>query len=118
MRIELRGINVQTSEAIGRFAARQLGRALGRYARPVQRVIVRLQDDNGPRHGIDKTCRITIDLARRGRLAVEARADDAYVAVSRAAERAGWAVGHRLTRARDERRRGASRQGRRMAPVL
>ncbi|HEY7790011.1 MAG TPA: HPF/RaiA family ribosome-associated protein [Vicinamibacterales bacterium] len=110
MNIELRGVNVQTSEAIGRFTARQLTRTLGRFTRPVKRVIVRLQDDNGPRRGIDKTCRITIDLVRRGQVSVQARADDAYVAVSRAAERAGWAVGHRLTRARDRRRRGVVRQ--------
>lgn len=40
-----------------------LGVKLGKYARSIERVTVRVMDVNGPRGGIDKLCRIKVVLS-------------------------------------------------------
>lgn len=84
--------------------------ALGRMVRQVDRVVVYLSDENGPRGGVDKVCRLLVVRPDGRDVVVEDRAADLPAAVSRAADRAGEVV-----------RRAAARSHRhrvRVAPAL
>jgi ribosome-associated translation inhibitor RaiA len=72
--------------------------ALWRFHERVSRVTVRLSDLNGPRGGVDKACRVRIRLHGMTDIRIEDAEEDLYVAISRAADRAGRTLGRRLHR--------------------
>lgn len=107
MKIELRISNLETSAALEAHVERKLDFLVQRFAGRIERVVVRLSDENGPRGGVDKRCRIAVRLADVPGVLVEATSDDPYVAVTRAAarlheqiaraiQRNGWAKATRL----------------------
>ena len=56
------------------YIRRRLGEKLGRHAKSVERVTVRLRDVNGPRGGVDAQCRIKVVLNGLPSVVVEQRA--------------------------------------------
>lgn len=68
------------------YLERRLGFALGRLAHRLQHVRVLLSDENGPRGGEDKSCRLQV-RSRRGLVQVQERHRDLYAAIDLAAER-------------------------------
>lgn len=84
---------------------RRLRFALSRFSGRIRRVNVFLADQNGPRGGIDKTCRIVVLLRDGGSVVAEVNDVDWIIAVDRATTR----IGH--TTSRDLARRRAGRRG-------
>ena len=84
---------------------RRLAFELARFAPRVRAVRVLLCDENGPRGGTDKRCRVDIALVRRGRVFVEHLSGDVLAAVDHAARRGARAV-ERIVKRRIERCRG------------
>ena len=101
MRVDIRGQGFSVSEALRAHVERRLHFALGRFGGRVRQATVRLSDLNGPRGGVDKACRIAVRLPAWPDLVVEDADGDLYVAIDRAAERAGRSVGRHLARGRD-----------------
>lgn len=58
MQLDVRFIGMEREPAVIEFLERQLGFTLGRFSSRIGRVVVRLEDVNGPRGGRDKVCRI------------------------------------------------------------
>ncbi len=81
--------------------SRRLAFALNHGRDSVSRIVVRLSDVNGPRGGHDKRCGIEIRLKGSAAVAIEDTETDLYVAIDRAAERAGRTLDRRLSRRRD-----------------
>lgn len=98
MRIEVRGAGFTTSEALRAHLERRLGSAVARRADGILRLVVRIRDENGPRGGLDKRCRIEFELRGGPRQVVEAVAGDFYAAVDAASRRLGRAVDRALDR--------------------
>lgn len=92
MRIHVVGRTVEIDDGLHGFVEHQVMLALGRVSSGIHCAIVRLSDLNGPRGGMDKTCRIEIRLRSRKSLVVEHTDINLYAAISRAADRAGRAV--------------------------
>lgn len=67
----------------------------------ITRVTVRLSDINGPRGGADKRCLIEVRLKSAPAVVIEDTEADLYVAIDRAAERAGRTLARRLARQRE-----------------
>jgi transcription elongation GreA/GreB family factor len=63
-----------------------------------------LEDENGPRGGIDKRCRFEVRLRPRGLLSVTAQAVDEYAAITKAASRARTLLIRRYKKATTRRR--------------
>jgi len=86
------------------YLRRKLGTKLGKFARAVERVSVRLRDVNGPRGGIDKRCAIKVVLTGLPSVVVEEQHASLQAAMDRAiagAERAvRRSMKRRTTRAR------------------
>lgn len=110
MQIDIKTHRFSLTEALCSHARRRLHYALSSIAEPIQRVIVRLSDVNGPRAGMDKRCRLQLVLAGLPDVIVEDTQADLYVAIDRASDRAGRTLLRRL----EPRKAGANRAGRRL----
>jgi putative sigma-54 modulation protein len=89
MRITVRA----TSAWLTEIARRRFDFALGRFRGRVHSVTVRVADINGPRGGVDKRCRVTVQLQSPKRaIVVEDLDPDAAVAIDRGADRAARTV--------------------------
>jgi len=66
------------------YIRRRLGEKLGKYARSIERVTVRVRDVNGPRGGIDLLCRIKVVLSGLPSVVVEHQAALLKPALTRA----------------------------------
>ena len=104
MKLEVRGHQMLVSDAMRQHVERRLAFAIGRFAPRVRRTTVRLQDVNGPRGGVDKSCRIAVALPWSRDMVIEDADRDMYVAIDRAAERAARAIERHLARRRDVQR--------------
>lgn len=100
MRVELRARSITINDGLRAHAERRLRFALGRFGPSISRVCLRLDDVNGPRGGIDKSCRLLVGLVQGGEVIVEDADGDLRVLIDRSAERAGRAVERRLERLR------------------
>lgn len=78
------------------FAQRRLLYALARFDDRVTRVSVAVEDSNGPRGGIDKTSRITVQLRRLGEVTVSGQHEGLRAGLARGAQRVGRAVSRAL----------------------
>ena len=87
---------------------RRLRFALSRLSGRIRRVDVFLADENGPRGGIDKTCRIVVRLRDCEDVVAEVSDVEWVIAVDRATTRIGHSTGRELSRQRASRRSGGS----------
>jgi putative sigma-54 modulation protein len=89
MRITVRA----SSRWVARLARRRFEFALSRFGYRVRSLVVRVTDVNGPRGGIDKRCRVTVELQGPTRTVVIDDVDtDPAIAVDRAADRTARTV--------------------------
>jgi putative sigma-54 modulation protein len=101
MQIDIQARNFQLTNAMRGHVIRRLGFALSTKDAHIQRVKVRLSDINGPRGGEDKCCHIQVIIPHLPDVVIEDTEEDLYVAIDRAADRAGRTVARRVTRQRD-----------------
>lgn len=107
--LEIRHVNLPVSDALQEFTQRRVARALRPFQSNVSRVDVRIIDVNGPRGGIDKRCRVTVELAAvKQKVVVQSKSADTYAAVQGACARLSEAVSRALTRRRRLDRFGVS----------
>lgn len=90
--------SIKTTDAMRAFVAQRLAAALGRFGNRIPRVEIRITDENGPRGGIDKLCRVTATIAGAGPLMIEKRAGDFYEAIGRAANAVKQNVARRVSK--------------------
>lgn len=98
MQIEIRAIGLELTESLREHLMRRLQFALSRFEDRIVRVTARLSDLNGPRGGVDKSCHLQIRLDGLPDIRIDDAEADLYVAISRAADRAGRTLGRRLQR--------------------
>ena len=77
--------------------------ALGRFGDRVRTVRVSLMDQNGPRGGLDKRCRIEVDGGREPEVVTEETHADLHAAINRATERTGRSFARALERVKERR---------------
>ena len=98
MNVEIRARDLDMAEAMRSHLQCRLRFALGRFEDRIRRVIVRLLDVNGPRGGIDKQCRIKLELIPSGKLVIQEASADLVAAIDRGADRVGHAISRKLHR--------------------
>ncbi len=92
--IQAKGFNL--TQGLRAQAERRVRFALGSASARVHSVVIRLSVENGPRGGVDKRCTIRAVLPGGPPVVIEQREADLYIAIDRAADRAGRAVARRL----------------------
>ena len=103
MQIEIQARNFSLTRAMRAHIERRLAFALSTCNRHVRRILVRLSDINGPRGGSDKRCQLEVMLPGQS-VVIEDTEADLYVAINRAAARAGRTVMRQLRRKRHQSR--------------
>jgi CBS domain-containing protein len=88
----IRSVGTALEDADRDYLRRKLGRKLGKFARSIERVSVRIEDINGPRGGIDKRCRIKVVMSGLPSAMVDERHPVLQAAMDRALERTEHAV--------------------------
>ena len=101
MNIHIQARGFALTDSLREHAERRLRFALGWADDHLRQVSVRLSDENGPRGGEDKRCRIQIAFSGTPGMVIDDTEADLYVAIDRAADRAGRSVARRLERQRD-----------------
>lgn len=91
---------------------RRLRYALSRFESRIYGTTAVIEDVNGPRGGMDKSCRITVSLKRAREVVVGERDADLAKCITRAAERVGRAVGRALERSQRIEQKGLPRSPR------
>jgi putative sigma-54 modulation protein len=107
MKVTVRTLGMELTDAIGSHAERRVQFAIGRFGARIGAVSVRLADSNGPRGGCDKICRLVATVEGAGRVVVEDEDADLYAAIDRATTRLGRAVARAFERRRSPGGRGA-----------
>ncbi|MFO0679369.1 MAG: HPF/RaiA family ribosome-associated protein [Polyangiaceae bacterium] len=100
MNILVRSVGLPPSSALHLYVQQRVRFALYRLLPPTADVTVRLVDVNGPKGGIDKTCRIDVQGVPAEVFHVEARDMDFYAATDAACSK----LAERLRRTSQKRR--------------
>lgn len=108
MQLRVHGQNIEMTEAIASHVQNRFHEALDRHERRVDDVMIRLEDVNGPRGGVDMKCQATIHLRPRGTVVIQDIREDLYAAISVAADRAKHVVSRKLGQRRDHLHRRTS----------
>ncbi len=101
MRITIQSQGFDLTEALRSHVELRLRTTLGWTGARLRRLAVFLSDINGPRGGVDKRCKIEVQLAGRKPVVIEDTEADMYVAIDRAAGRAGRALVRKVRRQRE-----------------
>ncbi len=96
MKVQLKKHGVEVSTEMSELVERRVDFALGRFSGRIRRVVVRLEDRNGPRGGVDKSCDFLVDMGLGDPIVARAQSDNLAGAVSTAADRASRAVERRF----------------------
>jgi ribosome-associated translation inhibitor RaiA len=99
MRIEIRARHIPLTESLRTHCERRVRFALDRLSDRVKDVVLRLEDTNGPRGGVDKSCKVTLRLEHGKELTLESKDTTLIAAVDSALDRAGNAVSKAVGRA-------------------
>lgn len=103
MHIHIQARGFALTHSLREHVERRLRFALGWADDRLRQISVRLWDENGPRGGEDKRCRIQITFHGVPSIVIDDTEADLYVAIDRAADRVGRSVARRLERQRDYR---------------
>jgi ribosome-associated translation inhibitor RaiA len=98
--VEIRSADFALTPSMKLHTLMHFTRKLDKHGRRILGVVVRFEDKNGARGGVDKVCRVEVLMPRQPPLVVEEVDTDLYAAVDVAAERIDHAVGRELERAR------------------
>lgn len=98
MQVDIRGVNLDLTQPIRDHVKGKLESSLKRFLRLVQDIVVRLEDDNGPRRGADKLVKLHAHIVPTEHLIIEERDKNLYAAVDKAFDRLKVVLGKRANK--------------------
>jgi ribosome-associated translation inhibitor RaiA len=105
MNIDVQSLGFPITAAPADHVRRRLRFGLTRHSDRIQRIVVRLGDQNGPHGGEDKFCRIQVHLLDAPVAVIVDVGTDLYTVIDRTADRVGRLVVRHLDRSRSGERR-------------
>jgi putative sigma-54 modulation protein len=101
MRIDIHTGSFPLTESLRKHIEHRVRSSLSWAQQGLRNVSLRLDDLNGPKGGVDKSCRIEIPISGGTPVVIHEVQSDLYVAIDRAMNRAGHAVSRKLARKRE-----------------
>lgn len=106
IKMDVSGSGVDITPAILDHVSRKIEFSLDRFAEKIQSISTTLEDVNGPRGGVDQTCRVNVQLTgRRQPVIATALHEEIGGAIEQAFDKVSQAVARKLDRKLSERRR-------------
>lgn len=102
MELILKSRGFAVTEPLRLYVERRVAFAIDRCQSSVGRVVVDLEDVNGPKGGVDKACRISAEVPGLRTICVQVRDSNFAAAVDQACRRMGYRVHQLLRRGRPE----------------
>lgn len=93
------------------YGERRIQFALGRFAQRINRLDIHLKDENGPKGGVDKTCRLLARILPFGTIVIQDGDADIQALLDRAVDRLARSIRRELDRRRDYRNASAGGGG-------
>ena len=90
MHTELQARGFDLTPSLRDYMTRRLAQTLAHIRDDIKKVVVRISDDNGPRHGVDKRCMVRVALRGRKDVVVQDVNGDMYTAIGHAFVRAAY----------------------------
>lgn len=103
MELELRLHELNLNDVLQEYVDRRLRFAISRFQSRLGKVTFRLTDENGPKGGRDKTCRVTAEILPSGTIILETTHVNLFTAIDASADRLRRAVAHELDQRREAR---------------
>ena len=100
MHMTIQSTGFQMTPALRAYTEQRLATALGWARHHMRKLAVSLSDINGPRGGVDKRCRIQVQLGRGREVIIDDVDANLYAAIDRAVDRADRAVVRKVERTR------------------
>lgn len=108
MQIAIHALGFPLTDALRRHADDRLRLVLTRYEEHILSVVMRLSGCSSAQDKTGACCHVQVRLGHMADVVVEHAESDLYVAIGRAAHRAGHIVKRRLRRRRDQSRVGGA----------
>jgi hypothetical protein len=89
---------MELNETAENLLRRRVHFAFGRFAGNIQNVSVTVMDENGPRGGVDKRCRVMVKRRRGNPVIVEGESDEIRQLVDFTLQRAGRTLAREIKR--------------------
>lgn len=105
MRLIISDRHNDLTEATRALLTRRLHFVLSRFSPRIRQVSVFIGDQNGPKGGIDTSCRILAKLDRLGEIVVSSEHSELLNCVTHAVDRLGRAVARTIERSQEHNRR-------------
>ncbi len=105
MHLQVNGLNISLSDTLLAHVDTRFRFALDRIENQITRVSVRLEDQNGPRGGEDKHCKVIVTLRAGGTVVLNEKGNNFYNVIDRASEKT-----KRLINKNSEKKRSRRRQ--------
>jgi ribosome-associated translation inhibitor RaiA len=102
--LDVRARGFDLTQSMYRRAVDHIAAKMAKHARAISNITIRLQDVNGPKGGLDKRCRVELQIAGFGPVIVDEVDQDAYAAIDVAGERLRKVVSQVLDERRSRRR--------------
>jgi ribosomal subunit interface protein len=99
MQIEVRERGIAISAPLRTYIERRLTFALGRFSPRIKKVLVRLQDVNGYKGGVDQQCQLAVVLQPCVTVVFEACDSDVFLSIAQAADKAANYIARHFKRA-------------------
>ncbi len=96
--IDVRSVHMEMTEAIHQHTMERFAFINQRFEHMIRSVSIRLVDDNGPRKGPDKVCKVIATLRNSTQVVVEQMGSDLYNAIDTAAGRFKQVLSRRTNR--------------------
>ena len=98
MQIDIKPRNFSLTDAERNYAERRLRSSMTCCDDFIENIVMWLSHTNGPHGGVGKCCRVQVVLAGLPDLVIEDIEADMYIAIDRAADRAGRTLVRKLNR--------------------
>lgn len=104
--IQMHFVGLPSSSELRQLISNKISKSMSHCSKRVSAIHVYLRDENGPKKGIDKSCRVVVHLTGTSQVVVEDRCHDLGVLLSRVSSRVRQTLDRRLT---GSRKRGSRR---------
>lgn len=107
MKVLLRGVHLDLSDALKSYVDEHLVRHIERFADDeAAEIDISLVDTNGPKGGVDKECRVTVRLPGLSSVHVTESAESLFPAIDASRDRLETSIKRMLGKRRDAQTRG------------